>query len=68
MIKCPNCGHICANIYDSGMDAGYSRSRDELKEIIESMAYEIATHRNPRFYTHSDNEIESIMGEFGWEE
>lgn len=67
MINCPNCGHICADIFDSGMDAGYSKCRDELKEIIESMAYEIATHRNPRFYTHSDDEIESIMGEFGWE-
>lgn len=53
--------------YENGRDAGYAECRNELKEIIESMAYEIATHRNPRFYTHSDDEIESIMGEFGWE-
>lgn len=53
--------------YENGRDAGYAECKNELKEIIESMASEIATHRNPRFYTHSD-EIESIMEEFGWEE
>ena len=54
--------------YENGRDTGYAECKDELKEIIESMAYEIATHRNPRFYTHNDDEIESIMGEFGWKE
>ena len=54
--------------YENGRDAGYAECKEELKEIIESMAYEIATHRNPGFYIHRDDEIESIMGEFGWKE
>lgn len=53
--------------YENGIDAGYAECRDRLKDIIESMAYEIAQYRNPRFYDHSKEEIENIMREFGWE-
>ena len=54
--------------YENGRDAGYAECRNELKEIIESMANEITQYRNPRFFAHSDNEIESIMREFGWKD
>lgn len=53
--------------YENGRDAGYAECRNELREIIESMAYEISTYRNPRFYDHS-GEIKSIMREFGWKD
>lgn len=53
--------------YENGRDAGYAECRNELREIIESMAYEISTYRNPWFYDHS-GEIKSIMREFGWKD
>ena len=54
--------------YQKARAAGYAECKNDMKEIVESMAYEIASYRNPRFYTHSDDEIENIMGEFGWRE
>lgn len=56
-----------AAAYKRGRDVGYTECRNELREIIESMAYEISTYRNPRFYDHSD-EIKNIMREFGWKD
>lgn len=64
----PYTAYSSAHEYFRGKDDGRAECKEELKEIIESMAYEIATHRNPGFYTHRDDEIESIMGEFGWKE
>lgn len=54
--------------YQKARATGYAECKNDMKEIVESMAYEIASYRNPRFYTHSDDEIKSIMGGFGWKE
>lgn len=63
----PYTSYSSAQEYFRGKDDGRAECKEELKEIIESMAYEISTHRNPRFYDHSD-EIKSIMREFGWKD
>lgn len=63
----PYTSYSSAHEYFRGKDDGRAECKEELKEIIESMAYEISTHRNPRFYDHS-GEIKSIMREFGWKD
>lgn len=64
----PYTSYSSAHEYFRGKDDGRVECKDEMREIIESMAYEIAKHRNPQFYTHSYDEIASIMREFGWKE
>jgi len=53
---------------DSGYNEGYEECKDEMREIIEFMAYEIAKFRFPRQYEYSDDQIQSIMSEFGYKE
>ena len=53
--------------YENGSNIGCAKCNENVKDIIESMAYEIAMHRDPRSYDHSEEEVESIMREFGWE-
>lgn len=36
--------------YDIGYIEGYNTCKDEMEEIIDSMAYEIFTYRNPKAY------------------
>lgn len=59
-------------IYESGKDSGYQEGYDdckeEMKEIIESMACEIAEHRYPKQYAYNEDQIKSIMSEFGYTE
>ncbi len=59
-------------MYESGKDSGYYEGyedcKDEMKEIIESMAYEIARFRFPKQYDYSDEQIQSIMSEYGFKE
>lgn len=53
---------------DSGYQEGYDDCKEEMKEIIESMAFEIAIHRYPSQYDHSEEQIKNIMSEFGYTE
>ncbi len=57
-------------MYESGKDSGYNEGykdcKNEMKEIIESMAYEIARYRCPKQYEYSNGQIQSIMFEFGF--
>ena len=59
-------------IYESGKDSGYQEGYDdckeEMKEIIESMACEIAEHRYPKQYAYNEDQIKSIVSEFGYTE
>lgn len=41
---------------------------EKMKNIIESMAYEIVQYRNPQSYGVSQENVKSIMREFGWNE
>lgn len=54
------------NGYDSGYSNGYNDCKDEMEEIIDSMAYEIFTYRNPKAYFCPEEEKIIIMKEFGW--
>lgn len=54
------------NGYDSGYREGYEDCKNDVEEIIDSMAYEIFTHRNPKSYFCPEEEKLSIMKEFGW--
>lgn len=53
--------------YENGRDSGYEDGFEDAKsiylDIIEDMAYEIATNRYPKKYTHTDDVLE-IIGEF----
>lgn len=53
------------NGVDSGYYSGYENCRNDMKEIIESMAYEIARYRNPGRYSY-EKDIDDIMREFGY--
>lgn len=53
---------------DSGYEEGYSDYKDQMKEIIESMTYEIAKYRYPSQYDYSKDQIKGIMAEFGYTE
>ncbi len=54
------------NGYDSGYSNGYNDCKDEMKDIIDLMAYEIFMHRNPDSYFCPEEEKLSIMKEFGY--
>lgn len=54
------------NGYNSGYCNGYDTCKDEMEEVIESMAYEIFMNRNPKAYFCPEEEQLSIMKEFGW--
>lgn len=58
-------------MYGSGKDLGYNEGyedcKNEMKDIIESMAYEIAKYRYPNRYSYSED-VEEIMSEFGYKE
>lgn len=53
--------------YGNGRDSGYEDGFEDVKsiylDIIEDMAYEIATNRYPKKYTHTDDVLK-IIGEF----
>lgn len=51
---------------DSGYEEGYSDCKEQMKEIIEAMTYEIATYRYPKQHEYSDEQLEIIMAEFGY--
>lgn len=57
-------------MYESGRDLGYEEGyndcKEQMKEIIEAMTYEIAKHRYPKQYDYSEEQIKSIMAEFGY--
>lgn len=57
-------------MYESGKDSGYAEEyndcKEQMKEIIEAMAYEIATYRYPKQYQYSDEQLKLIMAEFGY--
>lgn len=59
-------------MYESGKDSGYNEGyedcKNEMREVIESMAYEIARYVYPKQYEYSDEQIQSIMSEFGLNE
>lgn len=59
-------------MYESGRDSGYQEGygdcEEQMKEIIEAMAYQIATYRYPKQYEYSDEELKMIMVEFGYTE
>lgn len=59
-------------MYESGKDLnyqeGYDGCKEQMKEIIESMAYEIAMYRYPSQYAYSDEQVKEIMSEFGYTE
>lgn len=59
-------------MYESGKDSGYQEGYDdckeEMKEIIESMAHEIANYKYPSQYAYSEEQLKSIMSEFGYTE
>lgn len=47
----------------SGYEDGFEDAKSIYLDIIEDMAYEIATNRYPKKYTHTDDVLE-IIGEF----
>lgn len=53
--------------YENGRDSDYEDGFEYAKsiylDIIEAMAYEIATNRYPKKYTHTDDVLK-IIGEF----
>ena len=51
--------------YELGERHGYEKCQNEMKEIIESMAYEITKYRYPGRYSYSED-VEKIMSEFGF--
>lgn len=54
-------------MYENGYDSGYNDCKDEMEDIIESMAIEIAEHRYGIYSDFiSSLEVEKIMKEFGW--
>lgn len=59
-------------MYESGKNLGYEEGyndcKEQMKEIIEAMAYEIATYRYPKQYEYSDEQLKMIMVEFGYTE
>lgn len=59
-------------VYESGRDSGYQEGygdcKEDMKEIIESMAYEIARYRFPKQYEYNADQIKSIMSEFEYTE
>ncbi len=59
-------------MYESGKNAsyneGYENCKNEMREIIESMAYEIARVIFPRQYEFTNEQIKSIMYDFGFRE
>lgn len=42
--------------------------KEEMKEIIEYMTYEIAGYRYPKQYEYDEDQVKSIMSEFGYTE
>ena len=63
--RCPVVKGVVYKMIDS---EGYYVCREALQEIIKSMAYEIATYRYPKQYEYSDEQLQSIMTEFGYTE
>jgi len=57
-----------SSAYELGKQHGYEECKDVMKEVIESIACEIAEFRFPRQYEYSNEQIQSIMSEFGYEE
>lgn len=59
-------------MYESGKDSGYKEGyndcKEQMAEIIESMAYEIAKYRYTDQYAYSDEQLKNIMREFGYTE
>lgn len=59
-------------MYESGKNLGYEEGyndcKEQMKEIIEAMAYEIVTYRYPKQYEYSDEQLKMIMVEFGYTE
>ncbi len=59
-------------MYESGKNAGYNEGyencKNEMREIIESMAYVIARVKFFGQYEFTDEQIKSIMYEFGFRE
>lgn len=53
---------------NSGYEEGYNDCKEQMKEIIESMSYEIAKHRYPKQYEYSEKQLRMIMCEFGYTE
>lgn len=55
--------------YEDGKDIGYNEGfetcKEDLMEVIESLAYQIAQYQNPRAYDYSDETLRSIMLEAG---
>ena len=55
--------------YEDGKDIGYNEGfetcKEDLMEVIKSLAYQIAQCQNPRAYDYSDETLGSIMLEAG---
>ncbi len=57
-----------SSAYELGKQHGYEECKNEMKDVIESMVYEIARFRFPKQYDYSDEQIQSIMSEYGFKE
>ena len=60
------------NIYEegyySGYDQGFNDCKEDLMEVIESLAHDVASYMYPGYYEFSSNLIESIMTDAGLSE
>ena len=59
-------------IYEEGCDSGYEKGfndcKEDLMEVIESLANDVASYMYPRHYEFSEGLIKDIMLEAGLDE
>lgn len=51
--------------YDSGYEKGFNDCEEELMEVIESLANDVASYMYPGYYEFSEDLIKDIMLEAG---
>ena len=59
-------------LYEEGCDSGYEKGfndcKEDLMEVIESLAHDVASYMYPGYYEFSSDLIESIMTDAGLSE
>ena len=53
---------------DIGYEEGFKECKENLIEVIESLAYQVAQYQNPGRYEYSDETLKSIMIDAGLDE
>ena len=59
-------------LYEEGCDSGYEKGfndcKEDLMEVIESLANDVASYMYPGYYEFSEDLIKAIMLEAGFDE